>query len=86
MEEIDEASAGDVVAIFGVECASMDSFVSGEKRGESSRLAMASMARATTSHLFSGGAEERGASQCGRCLRECSTTFYKGGPYSQSAC
>ena len=43
MEEIDEASAGDVVAIFGVECASMDSFVSGEKRGESSRLAMASM-------------------------------------------
>ena len=26
MEEIDEASAGDVVAIFGVECASMDSF------------------------------------------------------------
>ena len=42
MEEIDEASAGDVVAIFG-QCASMDSFVSGEKRGESSRLAMASM-------------------------------------------
>ena len=43
MEEIEAASAGDVVAIFGVECASMDSFVSGEKRGESSRLAMASM-------------------------------------------
>ena len=43
MEEIEQASAGDVVAIFGVECASMDSFVSGEKRGESSRLAMASM-------------------------------------------
>jgi elongation factor G len=43
MEEIDAASAGDVVAIFGVECASMDSFVSGEKRGEASRLAMASM-------------------------------------------
>ncbi len=43
MEEIEAASAGDVVAIFGVECASMDSFVSGEKRGEASRLAMASM-------------------------------------------
>ena len=34
-EEIDVASV--MVAIFGVECASMDSFVSGEKRGESSR-------------------------------------------------
>ena len=31
MEEIDEASAGDVVAIFGVECTSMDSFVSGSR-------------------------------------------------------
>jgi len=46
MEEIDAASAGDVVAIFGVECASMDSFVAGDKRGkqdEGPRLAMASM-------------------------------------------
>jgi elongation factor G len=29
MEEIEEAGAGDVVAIFGVECASMDSFTDG---------------------------------------------------------
>ena len=43
MEEIDTAGAGDVVAIFGVDCASMDSFVSGDKKGEGGRLAMASM-------------------------------------------
>ena len=30
MEDVDSAGAGDVVAVFGVECASMDTFTSGE--------------------------------------------------------
>lgn len=30
MEDVDEAQAGDVVAVFGVECASMDSFTDGQ--------------------------------------------------------
>lgn len=38
MEDIESASGGDVVAVFGVECASMDTFTDG-----SCRLAMASM-------------------------------------------
>ncbi|RYH20581.1 hypothetical protein EON65_23065 [archaeon] len=29
MEEVDGAGAGDVVAVFGVECASMDTFTDG---------------------------------------------------------
>lgn len=38
MEDIDSASGGDVVAVFGVECSSMDTFTDGVNR-----LAMASM-------------------------------------------
>ena len=32
MADVDEASAGDVVAVFGVECASMDTFTDGEMK------------------------------------------------------
>jgi elongation factor G len=38
MEEIDQASGGDVVGVFGVECASMDTFTDG-----TIKYAMASM-------------------------------------------
>lgn len=40
MEDIDLASAGDVVAIFGIDCASMDTF---EDASNAKRLAMSSM-------------------------------------------
>ncbi|KAH8065940.1 hypothetical protein JL722_331 [Aureococcus anophagefferens] len=46
MEDIDAASAGDVVAMFGVDCASMDSFAGEPKKGAKEaprKLAMASM-------------------------------------------
>lgn len=38
MEEIDSASSGDVIAVFGVECGSMDTFTDG-----TCQLAMTSM-------------------------------------------